>query len=98
MAVTNHATSEHAIRADLVATFRLAVRLDLHEGICNHFTARIDEHHFLVNPYGLHWSEITASNLSLVDGRSGRVVGGGEAERVAFQIHWPVYRDRADVR
>jgi ribulose-5-phosphate 4-epimerase/fuculose-1-phosphate aldolase len=98
MAETNTAARERDLRVDLAATFRLAVRFDLHEGICNHFTARVDEHHFLVNPYGLHWSEITASNLSLVDGRTGRVVGGGEAERVAFQIHWPVYRDRADVR
>lgn len=90
--------TEAALRADLAASFRLALRFDLHEGICNHFTARLDEHRFLVNPHGLHWSEITASNLSLVDGRTGRVIGGGEAERVAYHIHWPVYRDRADVR
>jgi ribulose-5-phosphate 4-epimerase/fuculose-1-phosphate aldolase len=90
--------AERALRVDLAACFRLAVRHDLHEGICNHFTARVDERRFLVNPYGLHWSEITASTLSLVDGPSGTVVGGGEAERVAYHIHWPVYRDRPDVR
>jgi ribulose-5-phosphate 4-epimerase/fuculose-1-phosphate aldolase len=90
--------AERALRVDLAACFRLAVRHDLHEGICNHFTARVDERRFLVNPYGLHWSEITASRLSLVDGPSGTVVGGGEAERVAYHIHWPVYRDRPDVR
>ncbi len=91
-------TDEARLRLDLAAVFRLAVMFDLHEGICNHLTARIDNDRFLVNPYGLHWSEITASNLSLVDGRTGQVVGGGEAERVAYHIHWPVYRDRPDVR
>ncbi|MSP83878.1 MAG: hypothetical protein EXQ94_13435 [Alphaproteobacteria bacterium] len=89
---------EWGLRVDLAACFRLAVRDDLHEGICNHFTARIDADRFLVNPYGLHWSEITASKLSLVDGRTGKVVGGGEAEQVAYHIHWPVYRDRPDLR
>ncbi|MGH6718250.1 MAG: class II aldolase/adducin family protein [Alphaproteobacteria bacterium] len=87
-----------ALRVDLAAALRLAVRFDLHEGIDNHFTVRVDAHRFLVNRYGLHWSEITASNLSLVDGRTGHVVGGGEAERVAYHIHWPVYRSRPDVR
>lgn len=89
--------TEASLRDDLAATFRLAVRFDLHEGICNHFTARVDDRHFLVNPYGLHWSEITASSLSKVDGRTGQVIGGGEAERVAFHIHWPIYRERPDV-
>lgn len=92
------ADAEAALRVDLAAAFRLALRHDLHEGICNHFTARVDDRRFLVNPYGLHWSEITASNLSLVDGRTGRAIGGGETERVAYHIHWPVYRGRGDVR
>ena len=51
------------IREDLAAAFRLAVRFDLHEGTCNHFTARVGPNRFLLNPEELHRSEITASSL-----------------------------------
>src|SRR5918911_3598312 len=79
---------EQAARVDLAAAFRLAVRLDLHEGVCNHFSAMLaDGRTFLLNRYGLHWSEVTASNLLALDA-AGRVVGGdGEYEKTAFWIH-----------
>jgi ribulose-5-phosphate 4-epimerase/fuculose-1-phosphate aldolase len=75
------------VRVDLAAAFRLAVRMDLHEGVCNHFSAMLDERRFLLNSYGLHWSEVTASNLVALDGE-GNVLGGtGEIEKTAFYIH-----------
>src|ERR687883_383072 len=79
---------EQAARIDLAAAFRLAVRFDLHEGVCNHFSAMLaDGRTFLLNRYGLHWSEVTASNLLALDA-AGRVVGGdGEYEKTAFWIH-----------
>ncbi len=79
---------EQAIRVDLAAAFRLAVRLDLHEGVCNHFSAMLpDGKRFLLNRYGLHWSEVTASNLLALDA-AGRVLEGeGEYEKTAFYIH-----------
>jgi ribulose-5-phosphate 4-epimerase/fuculose-1-phosphate aldolase len=81
------ATAERAVRVDLAAAFRLAVRMDLHEGVCNHFSAMLDERRFLLNSYGLHWSEVTASNLVALDGE-GNVLGGtGEIEKTAFYIH-----------
>ena len=48
---------------------RLAVRFDLHEGIDNHFSLAVSPEgdRFLVNPYGPHWAEVTASDLLLVD-------------------------------
>ena len=59
---------ERAARIDLAAAFRLAVRLDLHEGVCNHFSLMLpDGKRFLLNRYGLHWSEVTASNLLALD-------------------------------
>ena len=81
------ATTERAVRVDLAAAFRLAVRLDLHEGVCNHFSAMLDEKRFLLNSYGLHWSEVTASNLVALDGHGNVLEGGGEIEKTAFYIH-----------
>jgi ribulose-5-phosphate 4-epimerase/fuculose-1-phosphate aldolase len=86
MAISN---SERQARIDLAAAFRLAVRFDLHEGVCNHFSLAVpgESGRFLLNPYGLHWSEITAGNLLTLD-IDGRVLEGrGEAETSAFQIH-----------
>jgi ribulose-5-phosphate 4-epimerase/fuculose-1-phosphate aldolase len=85
--VGTDSAAERAVRVDLAAAFRLAVRLDLHEGVCNHFSAMLDGKRFLLNRYGLHWSEVTASNLVALDA-DGNVLGGtGEIEKTAFYIH-----------
>jgi ribulose-5-phosphate 4-epimerase/fuculose-1-phosphate aldolase len=79
---------ERAMRVDLAAAFRLAVRLDLHEGVCNHFSVMLpDSKTFLLNRYGLHWSEVTASNLLALDGEGRILAGEGEFEKTAFYIH-----------
>src|SRR5437016_11168762 len=79
---------ERAARVDLAAAFRLAVRLDLHEGVCNHFSVMLaDGHTFLLNRYGLHWSEVSASNLLALDAAGRILVGDGEYEKTAFWIH-----------
>jgi ribulose-5-phosphate 4-epimerase/fuculose-1-phosphate aldolase len=82
------AATDRTARVDLAAAFRLAVRMDLHEGVCNHFTLMLpDGKRFLLNRYGLHWSEVTASNLLALDA-SGRILEGeGEFEKTAFYIH-----------
>lgn len=79
---------EQAARIDLAAAFRLAVRLDLHEGVCNHLSFMLpDGKRFLLNRYGLHWSEVSAGNLLTLD-PEGRVLSGdGEYEKTAFYIH-----------
>src|SRR3954470_24513087 len=77
-----------AARVDLAAAFRLAVRLDLHEGVCNHFSFMLpDGKRFLLNAYGLHWSEVTASNLLALDAQGSVVSGGGAYEKTALYIH-----------
>jgi ribulose-5-phosphate 4-epimerase/fuculose-1-phosphate aldolase len=82
------AALEHAMRIDLAAAFRLAVRLDLHEGVCNHFSVMLqDGKRFLLNHYGLHWSEVTASNLLELDAAGNVLEGEGELEKTAFYIH-----------
>jgi ribulose-5-phosphate 4-epimerase/fuculose-1-phosphate aldolase len=85
--------SERTLRLDLAAAFHLAVADDLHEGIANHFSAVLpDGKHFLVNPFGLHFSEVTASNLVVCD-LEGRVVRGeGEPAASAHHIHAPIHR------
>jgi ribulose-5-phosphate 4-epimerase/fuculose-1-phosphate aldolase len=75
-------------RIDLAAAFRLAVRMDLHEGVCNHFSVMLpDAKTFLLNRYGLHWSEVTASNLLALDAAGNILQGEGEFEKTAFYIH-----------
>jgi len=77
-----------AARVDLAAAFRLAVRMDLHEGVCNHFSVMLpDGKRFLLNRYGLHWSEVTASNLLALDAEGNVLEGEGEFEKTAFYIH-----------
>jgi len=82
------AAAERQARIDLAAAFRLAVRMDLHEGVCNHFTLMLPDHRrFLLNAYGLHWSEVSASNLLVLDPDGTVLDGEGEAEKTAFYIH-----------
>jgi len=82
------ATIERAARIDLAAAFRLAVRLDLHEGVCNHFSVMLpDGRRFLLNRYGLHWSEVSASNLLALDAEGRLLEGVGDYEKTAFWIH-----------
>lgn len=77
-----------AARIDLAAAFRLAARMDLHEGVCNHFSLMLpDGKRVLLNRYGLHWSEVSASNLLTLDAEGRLLAGEGEFEKTAFYIH-----------
>jgi ribulose-5-phosphate 4-epimerase/fuculose-1-phosphate aldolase len=82
------------LRIDLACAFRWAVRLNLHEGVCNHFSLAVPDedgvmrgNRFLINPYGRHWSEITASSLLLVDAEGAVIEGDDPVETSAFTIH-----------
>ena len=76
-------------RVDLAACFRMAARLGLHEGICNHLSAMVpgSDELFLVNPYGWGFHEVTASRLLVCDFQGRVVDGDGEPEATAFYIH-----------
>ena len=77
----------HMLRRDLAAAFRAAVRFGMHEGLCNHFSLAVDaDRTFLLNPHGVHFSRLRASNLLLVDAE-GRSVEGTEKNHTAFYIH-----------
>ncbi len=81
-------------RIDLAAALRLAVRFGLNEGIDNHFTVMLPgaEDRFLLHPFGFHWSELTASDLIVVDYEGRTVEGEGEAESTAFHIHSRIHK------
>jgi ribulose-5-phosphate 4-epimerase/fuculose-1-phosphate aldolase len=61
--------AERKARVELAACYRIFDLLGWTEAIFNHITLRVPgpEVRFLINPFGLHYSEITASNLVLID-------------------------------
>ncbi|GBQ35297.1 aldolase [Gluconacetobacter azotocaptans] len=81
-------------RADLAACFRMAARLGLEEGICNHFSALVPGYDdlFIVNPHGYAFRELTASSLLICDFDGNVVDGAGQPEATAFHIHARIHR------
>ena len=81
-------------RIDLAACFRMAARLGMGEGICNHFSVVVpgQDDLFLVNPYGLAFCEVTASSLLICDFAGRVVLGHGRPEATAFYIHAQLHR------
>lgn len=92
--------SERQARIDLAAAHRLAVHFGYHEGIDNHFTLLVPGHadRFLLAPFGLHWSEIRASDFLVVDFAGNKLAGEGPVEDTAFHIHAPLHAARPDAR
>jgi ribulose-5-phosphate 4-epimerase/fuculose-1-phosphate aldolase len=76
--------AERKARVELAAAYRIFDMLGWVELIFNHITLRVPgpQKHFLINPFGLHYREITASNLVLID-------IDGNALR---ETEWPVNR------
>lgn len=60
---------EKELRVELAACYRIFDYFNWDELIYNHITVKVpgEDGHFLINPYGLHYSEVTASNLVKVD-------------------------------
>jgi ribulose-5-phosphate 4-epimerase/fuculose-1-phosphate aldolase len=87
-------------RVDLAAAFRLAVMFGFHEGICNHFSLAVPGRtdRFLLNSYGFHFSEVTASSLLMVDEEGNIVEGDGIVEKTAFYIHSCIHRSQPKAR
>jgi ribulose-5-phosphate 4-epimerase/fuculose-1-phosphate aldolase len=88
-------------RIDLAAAYRLIHRLGLDDSIYTHISARLPDRHdrFLINPYGMRFEEVTASNLVSVD-IDGNVVDdplGLGINPAGFTIHSAVHAARPDV-
>lgn len=87
-AVTSRDAAEWALRVDLAATFRLSAREKWNEGIGNHNSAMIPgTQHMLINPRGMIFHEIRASDLIVCDLKGNVVSGKGELRKVAHHIH-----------
>jgi len=86
--------AERAARIDLAACYRLAAHFGLNEGIDNHLTLMVPGHtdRFLLAPFGLHWSEVKASDFMVLDFNGQIVSGRGPVEDTALYIHLPVHR------
>jgi ribulose-5-phosphate 4-epimerase/fuculose-1-phosphate aldolase len=78
----------------LAAALRLAVHDGFDEGIDNHFTVCVpgQEDQYMVLPFGLHWSEASASNLMVFNEAGETLEGEGVVELSARSIHAPLHR------
>ncbi len=90
---------EAALRTDLAACYRIFALLGWTELIYNHITVRVPgpERHFLINPFGLHYSEVTASNLVKID-LDGRIVSQSKwpVNPAGFTLHSAIHRGLPD--
>ena len=84
---------ERQARIDLAAVHRLAHRFGWNDNIYNHLTCAVPGRpdHFLVKAHGFLMSEITASNLIVVDTEGNTVRGEGEVETTALHIHAAIH-------
>ena len=82
----------------LAATFRLFARYGFDEGVAGHVTARDPERldHFWVNPFGMYFGHIRASDLILVNHQGEVVEGDRPVNGAAFAIHSRIHAARPD--
>ena len=90
---------EWQVRVDLAAAYRLVAEYGWDDLVFTHISARVPgpEHHFLINPYGMMFDEITASSLVKVD-LAGKIVMESEYQinPAGFTIHSAVHAARED--
>jgi ribulose-5-phosphate 4-epimerase/fuculose-1-phosphate aldolase len=93
--------AEWALRVQLAAAYRIADHLGWAELIYTHISVRVPgpEHHFLINPYGLRFDEVCASNLVKITA-DGEPVGpqGYPANKAGFIIHSAIHAAREDAQ
>ncbi|RRH89760.1 class II aldolase/adducin family protein [Variovorax beijingensis] len=92
---------EWQLRVDLAACYRLVALYGWSDLVFTHISARIPgpEHHFLINPYGLMFDEITASSLVKVDQQCNKIIESPYPVNPAgFVIHSAVHAAREDIQ
>ena len=88
-------------RVDLAAAFRWTVRLDMHEGVSNHFSVSVNPEgtQFLMNPNQVHFSRIKASDLLMIDANDPATLEGPDApDPTAWGLHGGVHKACAHAR
>jgi ribulose-5-phosphate 4-epimerase/fuculose-1-phosphate aldolase len=91
--------AEWALRVELAACYRLVARFGWDDLVFTHISARVPgpEHHFLINPYGFLFDEITASSLVKVDLAGRQVLDSPhEVNPAGFTIHSAIHAARED--
>jgi len=98
--VRSHVSAEEwALRVDLAAAYRLVAHFGWSDLVFTHISARIPgpEHHFLINPYGFLFDEITASSLVKIDLHGKKVMETPYPVNPAgFTIHSAIHAARED--
>jgi len=98
----DHVSAEEwQLRVDLAACYRLVAHYGWSDLVFTHISARIPgpEHHFLINPYGLMFDEITASSLVKVDQQCNKIINSPfPVNPAGFVIHSAVHEARDDVQ
>ena len=96
---------EWQVRVDLAACYRLVALYGWDDIVFTHITARVpapehdDPHHFLINPYGMMFEEITASSLVKIDEDCAKVLDSPYPVNPAgFVIHSAIHFARPDVQ
>ena len=92
---------EWQLRTDLAACYRLVALYGWSDLVFTHISARLPgaDHHFLINPYGLMFDEITASSLVKVDMACNKLMESPfPVNPAGFVIHSAVHEARADVQ
>ena len=90
---------EWQLRVDLAACYRLVAAYGWSDLIFTHISARIPgpEHHFLINPYGMLFEEVTASSLIKIDQQGEKLSESPHpVNRAGFVIHSAVHAVRED--
>ena len=90
---------EWQLRVDLAAAYRLVALHGWDDLVFTHISARIpgDEHHFLINPYGMMFEEITASSLVRVDQEGNKIDPDDfDINPAGFTIHSAIHAVRED--
>jgi ribulose-5-phosphate 4-epimerase/fuculose-1-phosphate aldolase len=92
--------AEWAVRVDLAAAYRLCARHGWDDLIQGHLSVRVPgtPNHFLINPYGMAFEEITASSLVKIDDEA-RIVGHSDypVNGAGFVIHSAVHMGRPEL-
>ena len=93
--------AEWNARVDLAAAYRLVAFFGWDDLVFTHISARVPgpEHHFLINPYGMMFEEITASSLVKIDLDGNKVMDSPyDINPAGFTIHSAVHSAREDAQ
>lgn len=92
---------EWQLRVDLAAAYRLIAHFGWDDLLFTHNSVRVPgpEHHFLINPFGLRFDEITASSLVKIDLDGNKVLPSAhDIIKAGFTIHSAIHMNRDDAQ